>query len=157
MIINGALGGQYILNWMGNQEKFAGNKPVGISPGVMTWLREISKLVWAVTAVSIEILNGKKLKYQCPGIITLTTIIICGFTRVIENIDFFYLPKYYSHHLYAPYVNDYLVMLPFIMMFFDKNVTGYQIAGAVVATAGFMVGVSDYSRYKVEEIKNTCK
>jgi len=113
MIINGALGGQYILNWMGNQEKFVGDRPVGVSPGVMTWWREISKLAWAVIAVTIEVIRGKKLKYLWPGIISLTTIIICGFTGVIENIGFFYLPKYYSPHLYAPYVNAYLVMLPF--------------------------------------------
>ena len=90
MIINGALGGQYILNWMGNQEKFVGDRPVGVSPGVMTWWREISKLAWAVIAVIIEVINGKKLKYLWPGILSLTTIIICGFTGVIENIGFFY-------------------------------------------------------------------
>jgi len=113
LIINGALGGQYILNWMGNQERFVGNKPVGVSPGVMTWWREVSKFAWAFIAVVIEVLRGKKMKYLWPGIIALTTIIICGFTGVIENIGFFYLPRYYSPHIYAPYVNIYLAFLPF--------------------------------------------
>lgn len=114
MIINGALGGQYILNWMGNQPKFVGDQPVGVSAGVMTWWRELSKLVWAVIAVTIEVLRGKELKYLLPGSAAMITIMICAFTGVIENIGFFYLPKYYSPHLYAPYVNVYLVMLPFL-------------------------------------------
>lgn len=120
MIINGALGGQYILNWMGNQPRFVGNQPVGVSPGVMTWWRELSKLLWAVVAVTIEVLRGKKLKYLWPGIISLTTIIICAFTGVIENIGFFYLPRYYSPHIYAPYVNIYLALLPFFGKFMFK-------------------------------------
>lgn len=112
-IINGALGGQYVLNWMGNQERFVGNQPVGVSPGVMTWWRELSKLVWAVIAVIIEVIRGKKLKYLWPGLISMATIMICAFTGVIENIGFFYLPRYYSPHLFAPYVNIYLALLPF--------------------------------------------
>ena len=51
-IINGALGGQYVLNWMANQPKYTGNMPIDISPGVMTWWREISKLSWAVVATA---------------------------------------------------------------------------------------------------------
>ena len=39
------------------------------------------------------------------------------------------------------------------MILFGKEVTTFQIIGAVVVTAGLMVGVSDYSRNKVEEIK----
>ena len=113
-IINGALGGQYVLNWMGNQQRFVGNQPVGISPGVMTWWRELSKLVWAAIAVVVEIIRGKKLKYLWPGMISMVTIIICAFTGVIENIGFFYLPRYYSPHLFAPYVNIYLAFLPFL-------------------------------------------
>ena len=38
------------------------------------------------------------------------------------------------------------------MLLFGKEVTGYQIAGAVVVTAGLMVGVMDYSKNKVVEI-----
>lgn len=137
MIINGALGGQYIFNWMANQERFVGDKPVGISPGVMTWWREISKLIWAVTAVIIEIINGKKLKYFWPGIISFTTIAICGFTGVIENIGFFYLPKYYSPHLYAPYVNAYLVMLPFFgKIFFNATIRKEHWIGIILVVIG---------------------
>ena len=120
LIINGALGGQYLLNWMGNQERFVGNKPVGVSPGVMTWWREVSKFAWAFIAVIVEVIRGKKLKYLWPGVVALTTIIICGFTGVIENIGFFYLPRYYSPHIYAPYVNIYLAFLPFFGKFLFK-------------------------------------
>ncbi|MFA3782130.1 hypothetical protein ABRY23_03610 [Melioribacteraceae bacterium 4301-Me] len=112
-IINGALGGQYLLNWMGNQPEYTGGSRVDVTPGVMTWWREISKLAWAVVAVFIEIIRGKELKYLWPGILSLTTIMICAFTGVIENIGFFYLPRYYSPHIYAPYVNVYLAFLPF--------------------------------------------
>ena len=112
-IINGGLGGQYILNWMGNQPEFTGGKKIDISPGVMTWWRELSKLAWAVIAVTVELFRGKEAKYLWPGFLSLTTIIICAFTGVIENIGFFYLPRYYSPHIYAPYVNVYLAFLPF--------------------------------------------
>jgi hypothetical protein len=39
------------------------------------------------------------------------------------------------------------------MILFGREVTGYQIAGTVITTAGLMVGVMDYSRNKVVEIK----
>ncbi len=110
-IINGALGGQYVLNWMGNNERFVGK--FEISSGVMTWWREISKFAWAAVAVTIEIIRGKELKYFWPGFLSMITIVICAFTGVIENIGFFYLPRYYSPHVFAPYVNVYLVFLPF--------------------------------------------
>lgn len=113
LIINGGLGGQYILNWMGNQPDFTGGKKIDISPGVMTWWRELSKLAWAVVAVTIEVIRGREIKYLWPGFLSLATIIICAFTGVIENIGFFYLPRYYSPHIYAPYVNVYLAFLPF--------------------------------------------
>jgi hypothetical protein len=38
------------------------------------------------------------------------------------------------------------------MLLFGKEVTIIQILGAVVVTAGLIVGVSDYSKNKVEEI-----
>lgn len=140
MIINGALGGQYILNWMGNQQEFVGDKPVGVSPGVMTWWREISKLLWAVIAVIVEVIRGKKLKYLLPGAAAMITIIICAFTGVIENIGFFYLPKYYSPHLYAPYVNVYLVMLPFLgKIFFNATIRKEHWIGVSLVVIGLAV------------------
>ena len=113
LIINGGLGGQYVLNWMGNQPDFTGGRKIDVSPGVMTWWREISKLVWAVIAVSVELIRGKPAKLLWPGFISLSTIIVCAFTGVIENIGFFYLPRYYSPHIFAPYINVYLAFLPF--------------------------------------------
>ncbi|MHB8904908.1 MAG: hypothetical protein ACYC4T_08895 [Melioribacteraceae bacterium] len=136
-IINGALGGQYILNWMGNQERFVGNQPVGVSPGVMTWWREISKLAWAVIAVVIEVIRGKKMKYLWPGVISMVTIAICAFTGVIENIGFFYLPRYYSPHLFAPYVNVYLALLPFFgKVLFNAPIRKAHWIGIILVIAG---------------------
>ncbi len=140
MIINGALGGQYILNWMGNQEKFVGNQPVGVSPGVMTWWRELSKLVWALIAVIIEVLRGKKMKYLWPGALSMVTIVICAFTGVIENIGFFYLPRYYSPHIYAPYVNIYLAFLPFFGKFmFNAPIRKEHWIGVILVVIGLVI------------------
>ncbi|KAF0152782.1 MAG: hypothetical protein FD143_710 [Ignavibacteria bacterium] len=140
MIINGALGGQYILKWMGNQPEFVGNQPVGVSPGVMTWWRELSKLIWAVIAVIIEVIRGKELKYLMPGAASMITIMICAFTGVIENIGFFYLPKYYSPHLYAPYVNVYLVMLPFFgKILFNASIRKEHWIGISLVVIGLAV------------------
>ena len=139
-IINGALGGQYILNWMGNQQRFVGNQPVGVSPGVMTWWRELSKLVWAVIAVTIEVIRGKKIKYLWPGVISMGTIIFCAFTGVIENIGFFYLPRYYSPHLFAPYVNIYLALLPFFGKFlFNAPIRRAHWIGILLVITGLSI------------------
>ncbi len=139
-IINGALGGQYILNWMGNQPRFVGNQPVGVSPGVMTWWRELSKLVWALIAVVIEVLRGKKLKFLWPGVISMVTITICAFTGVIENIGLFYLPRYYSPHLFAPYVNVYLAFLPFFgKVMFNAPIRKEHWIGILLVIAGLSI------------------
>ncbi|MGE5498589.1 MAG: hypothetical protein ACM3Q2_10980 [Syntrophothermus sp.] len=139
-IINGALGGQYILNWMGNQPKYTGGKPVDVTPGVMTWWRELSKLVWALGAVIIELLRGKKAKYLWPGGLSLITIIICAFTGVIENIGFFYLPRYYSPHIYAPYVNVYLALLPFFGKFmFNSEIRKEHWIGIILVVIGLSI------------------
>ncbi|MEI7811010.1 MAG: hypothetical protein WCJ01_01150 [Ignavibacteria bacterium] len=139
-IINSALGGQYILNWMGNQPKFVGNQPAGMSSGVMTWWRELSKLVWALIAVTIELFRGRKIKSLWPGIISLMTIIICAFTGVIENIGFFYLPRYYSPHIYAPYVNVYLAFLPFFGKFlFNAQIRKEHWTGIILVITGLAI------------------
>ena len=125
---------------MGNQPKYVGNQPVGVSAGVMTWWREISKLLWAAVAVIIEIARGKELKYFWPGRISMITIVICAFTGVIENIGFFYLPRNYSPHLYAPYVNLYLAMLPFFGKFlFDAQVRKEHYIGIFLVISGLIV------------------
>jgi drug/metabolite transporter (DMT)-like permease len=137
MIINGALGGQYILNWMGNQPRFVGNQPVGVSPGVMTWWRELSKLIWALIAVIIEMFRGKRIKHLWPGMLSLGTIIFCAFTGVVENIGFFYLPRYYSPHLFAPYVNIYLAFLPFFgKMLFNAPIRKAHWIGILLVMTG---------------------
>jgi drug/metabolite transporter (DMT)-like permease len=139
-IINGALAGQYILNWMGNQERFVGNQPVGVSPGVMTWWRELSKLLWALIAVIIEVIRGKKIKYLWPGVISMITIMICAFTGVIENVGFFYLPRYYSPHLFAPYVNIYLAFLPFFgKVMFNATIRKEHWIGIILVVTGLTI------------------
>ena len=139
-IINGGLGGQYVLNWMANQPDFTGGKKIDISPGVMTWWREISKLAWAVVAVIIEVIRGKKVKYLWPGFISLSTIIVCAFTGVIENIGFFYLPRNYSPHIFAPYVNIYLALLPFFGKFmFNAPIRKEHWIGISLVVTGLAV------------------
>lgn len=144
-IINGALGGQYVLNWMGNQPRFVGDKLIGVSPGVMTWWRELSKLTWAVIAVIVELMRGKPAKYLWPGGLSMATIIICAFTGVIENIGFFYLPRFYSPHVYAPFINIYLAFLPFFGKFlFNAPIRKEHWIGIALVIIGISI-----SRYKV--------
>ncbi len=139
-IINSGLAGQYLLNWMGNQPKYVGGETINVSPGVMTWWREISKLAWALIAVTIEIIRGKELKYFWPGWLSLTTIIVAAFTGVIENIGFFYLPRYYSPHLFAPYVNVYLAFLPFFgWIMFNANLRKEHWIGVLLVVGGLAV------------------
>ena len=140
LIINGGLGGQYILNWMGNQPDFTGGKKIDISPGVMTWWREASKLAWALVAVTVEIVRGKQIKFLWPGFLSLTTIIVCAFTGVIENIGFFYLPRYYSPHIFAPYLNVYLAFLPFLgKLLFDAPIRRVHWIGITLVIIGLAV------------------
>ena len=140
LIINGGLGGQYILNWMGNQPEFTGGRKIDISPGVMTWWREASKLVWALVAVTVEIIRGKQIKFFWPGLISLTTIIICAFTGVIENIGFFYLPRYYSPHIFAPYINVYLAFLPFFgKLLFNARIRRAHWIGITLVIIGLSI------------------
>lgn len=136
-IINGGLGGQYVLNWMANQPKYTGGSKVDVSPGVMTWWRELSKLLWVVIAVIVEVIRGKEVKYLWPGFISLSTIIVCAFTGVVENIGFFYLPRNYSPHIYAPYVNVYLAFLPFFGKFlFNAPIRKEHWLGISLVIAG---------------------
>lgn len=154
-IINGGLGGQYVLNWMANQPEYTGGKPIDVSPGVMTWWREISKLLWAVVAVIIEVVRGKKIKFLWPGFISLSTIIICAFTGVIENIGFFYLPRNYSPHIFAPYVNVYLAFLPFFgKMMFDAPIRKEHWMGITLVIAGLAVPHIPYLLGLVKENTN---
>jgi len=140
LIINGGLGGQYILNWMGNQPEFTGGRKIDISPGVMTWWRELSKLVWALAAVITEVVRGKEIKYLWPGFFSLTTIIICAFTGVIENIGFFYLPRYYSPHIFAPYINVYLAFLPFFgKLLFNAPIRRVHWIGITLVILGLAI------------------
>ncbi|MCK7526252.1 MAG: hypothetical protein MZV64_55935 [Ignavibacteriales bacterium] len=79
-------------------------------------------------------------------------VIAAGLTGYIYSFGFFKLSKF-AAHFWVPYTNLWLALLPFIMLLFGKEVTIYQIIGAVVVTAGLMVGVMDYSKNKVVEIE----
>jgi drug/metabolite transporter (DMT)-like permease len=83
-------------------------------------------------------------------------VVLAGLTGYIYSFGFFKLSKF-AAHFWVPYTNAYLALIPFVMLLFGEKVTGYQIAGAVVVTLGLMIGVSDYSRNKVEEIEKRHK
>ncbi|MHB8930900.1 MAG: hypothetical protein ACYC5R_09930, partial [Melioribacteraceae bacterium] len=83
-------------------------------------------------------------------------VVLAGFTGYIYSFGFFKLARF-SAHFWVPYTNVYLAIIPFVMFLFGQNVTGYQIAGAVITTAGLMVGVSDYKNNKIEEIEKKYK
>jgi hypothetical protein len=79
-------------------------------------------------------------------------VIAAGLTGYIYSFGFFKLSKF-AAHFWVPYTNVYLALLPFIMLLFGRDVTVYQIAGAVVVTVGLMVGVMDYRKNKVVAIE----
>jgi hypothetical protein len=79
-------------------------------------------------------------------------VIAAGLTGYIYSFGFFKLSKF-SAHFWVPYTNLWLAFLPFVMLLFGKDVTFYQVLGAVVVTAGLMVGVMDHRKNKVEEIE----
>ncbi len=83
-------------------------------------------------------------------------VIAAGFTGYIYSFGFFRLSKF-SAHFWVPYTNVWLALLPFVMLLFGKDVTGYQVAGAIVVTAGLMIGVMDHRRNKVVEIERRNK
>jgi hypothetical protein len=84
--------------------------------------------------------------------IPILFVIAAGLTGYIYSFGFFKLSKF-AAHFWVPYTNVWLALLPFIMFLFGKEVTGYQIAGAVVVTAGLMIGVMDHRKNKVVEIE----
>jgi hypothetical protein len=79
-------------------------------------------------------------------------VVLAGLTGYIYSFGFFKLARF-AAHFWVPYTNVYLAVIPFVMIFFGENVTGFQIAGAAFTTLGLMVGVIDYKRNKVEEIE----
>ena len=79
-------------------------------------------------------------------------VIAAGLTGYIYSFGFFKLSKF-AAHFWVPYTNVWLALLPFIMLLFGKDVTLYQIIGAVVVTAGLMIGVMDHRKNKVVEIE----
>jgi uncharacterized membrane protein len=111
----------------------------------MTWWREISKLAWATIAVAIELYRGKSIKLLWPGSISLITILICAFTGVIENIGFFYLPRYYSPHIFAPYLNIYLAFLPFFgKLLFNAPIRRVHWIGITLVIIGLAIPHTPY-------------
>jgi len=60
----------------GKSAKVHRDLPIDISPGVMTWWREISKLTWAVVATATEVFRGKEMNNLWPGMLSMATIMI---------------------------------------------------------------------------------
>jgi uncharacterized membrane protein len=83
-------------------------------------------------------------------------VVLAGLSGYVYSFGFFKLAKY-AAHFWVPYTNVYLAIIPFIMFLFGQNVTFYQVIGAVLTTAGLIVGVSDYKRHKINPIEGTYK
>ena len=83
-------------------------------------------------------------------------VVLAGLSGYIYSFGFFKLAKF-AAHFWVPYTNVYLAIIPFVMFLFGQHVTTYQVIGAVITTAGLMVGVSDYKRNKVSEIEKKYK
>lgn len=156
LIINAALGGQYLLNSKARQsadaEKADGKgSHEAVAPPtrleefstavMLAWWRELFKLVWSVIAVAIEAIKGRPWRDFWPGGLSLITISICSFTGIIENFGFYIIAKY-PPHLWAPFINIYLLLLPiFTAIMFGSTVrkehwigTGLVFLGLAVTT-----------------------
>jgi hypothetical protein len=84
--------------------------------------------------------------------LSILFVIAAVLTGYVYSFGFFNLSRF-AAHFWVPYTNVYLAVLPLIMIFFGREVTAYQIIGAVVTTVGLMIGVMDYSKNKVVEIE----
>ena len=83
-------------------------------------------------------------------------VVLAGLTGYVYSFGFFKLSKFAAHY-WVPYTNIWLAVLPFVMFLFGKEVTTFQVIGAVVTSLGLIVGVSDHKRNKVEEIEKKNK
>ena len=152
LIINGALGGQQLLNKIarasadrasgGNgSSKDQAHMPTSGMPEfttavVLAWWRELFKLAWSVAAVAIEAIKGRPWIEFWPGWAALLTVSICSFTGIIENFGFYIISRY-SPHLWIPYISVYLLLLPiFTGLMFGSTVRKEHWIGTLLVMAG---------------------
>jgi len=160
LIINAALGGQQLLNSLARhsadktkEDKSPASDPA-IPPSrlgefttavVLSWWRELFKLAWSVVAVAIEAGKGRPWIEFWPGWLSLVTVSICSFTGIIENFGFYIIAKY-PPHLWAPYINIYLLLLPiFTGLMFGSTVRKEHWIGTVLVFAGLAVSKIEVS------------
>jgi drug/metabolite transporter (DMT)-like permease len=144
LIINAALGAQKILNKNARFNADQGTDATKPSAGLqefgtataLTWWRELFKLSWTIVAVLIEACKGHPARYFWPGLASVITVSICSFTGVIENIGFYTISRY-SPHLWAPYINFYLVALPiFTGIMFGSTIRKEHWIGTILVVIG---------------------
>lgn len=149
LLINLCLCSQQILN----------NKSVQLAThkisanGFVVW-REIFKFGFA------SLFLGGIAVFTTAGIapyFKLNTAVVfalgAGLTGYIYSWGFFVLSKY-PVHVWVPYTNLYVVAMPFLSVWLlaGVTVTTGQLLGTALVGAGLVVGLSDYSRHKIERI-----
>lgn len=149
VIINLCLCSQQILN--NKSVQLAQHK---VSANAFVLWREIFKFGFATLAiVAIALIEWKSFM----GYITPQKAVIfaigAGLTGYIYSWGFFVLSKY-PVHVWVPYTNLYIVALPFLSYFLIPGVVVKlgELIGTLFVGIGLTIGLSDYSRHKLEKI-----
>ncbi|MEZ5405932.1 MAG: hypothetical protein R3F23_07120 [Verrucomicrobiia bacterium] len=149
IIINLCLCSQQILN--NKSVQLAKHK---VSSNAFVLWREVFKFGYATLAIAVIALIEWK---SFTGYFTPQKAVIfaigAGLTGYIYSWGFFALSKY-PVHVWVPYTNLYVVVLPFLSYFLIPGVEVKigQIIGTCCVGLGLVVGLSDYSRHKIEKI-----
>lgn len=149
VIINLCLCSQQILN--NKSVQLAKTK---VSANAFVLWRELFKFAFATIAIAvIAMIEWKSFTSYFTPQKAVIFAIGAGLTGYIYSWGFFVLSKY-PVHTWVPYTNFYIVVLPFLSVFFlpGVQVKVSQIIGACFVGAGLVVGLSDYSRHKIEVI-----
>ncbi len=149
VIINLCLCSQQILN---NKSVQLAKHKVSAN-GFVLW-REIFKFGFATLAIAaIALIEWKSFASYFTPQKAVYFAIGAGLTGYVYSWGFFVLSKY-PVHVWVPYTNLYVVALPFLSYFIlpGVEVKVSQILGACFVGIGLVVGLSDFSRHKIEMI-----
>ncbi len=149
VIINLCLCSQQILN---NKSVQLAKRKVSANAFVV-W-REIFKFGFATLAIAaIALIEWKSFTSYFTPQRAIIFAIGAGLTGYVYSWGFFVLSKY-PVHVWVPYTNLYIVVLPFLSYFLipGVEVKVSQILGACFVGIGLVVGLSDFSRHKIETI-----
>lgn len=149
IIINLCLCSQQILN--NKSVQLAQHK---VSANAFVVWREIFKFGYATIAIAIiAMIEWKSFTTYITPQKAVIFAVGAGLTGYIYSWGFFVLSKY-PVHVWVPYTNLYVVALPFLSYLLIPGVVVKlgEIIGTCFVGVGLVIGLSDYSRHKIEKI-----